>query len=558
MTGTEKPTLAHLLIKNACGAGGEREVILYQHGDGTRHGVTGVDMLERAQRAAAVLRAQGVTPGERVLLMLNAQADFVDAFFGAIWADAVPVPLFPPTFSRCLEDFIANFQKISRNSGARALVVSKELIGVAQGFAGRLGTELNVLSPTSWNGETEKLEEWPIRGSDDIAFLQYTSGSTGTPKGVALSHANVLANVRAIGRAVNLNDRDVGVSWLPLYHDMGLIGVLCTLYWGGKVVSLSPLAFAKNPISWLRAISEHGGTLSPAPNFAFRRCLRVSEADIKGLDLSTWRVAFNGAEPVKSDTLQNFAARFARCGFRASALYPVYGLAEHTLAVSFPALGQGPHIDTVNRDPLAMSGIAESVLTDHPDAVSFVSVGAPLEGVTVEIRDRRGVVLPEGHVGEVLVKSASVMTGYFRNAGATAKVLLDGWLNTGDLGYFKNGMLYITGRAKDLIIHCGRNYYPQDLESAADQVTGVRPGRVVAFSVPSENDDAQVVVLAETEMSEKTQLSELSQRVSAAVAARVGIRPHRVVLHGRGALPITSSGKVRRTVARSRFIEGKL
>jgi acyl-CoA synthetase (AMP-forming)/AMP-acid ligase II len=558
MTTRDHTSLAHILSKPTAGADDSRPVIVYQQGGVTRDAVSSADLLERAQRCAAALRGNGVARGDRVLLLFTAQADFIDAFFGAIWADAVPVPLFPPVFSRRSEDFIANFARITANSGAGIMVASAEIASVAQRFAGLLEGELRVLTPSTWSNSAERLDEEPTHGPQDLAFLQYTSGSTGTPKGVALSHANVLANVRAIGRAVDLNRTDIGVSWLPLYHDMGLIGVLATLYWGGQVISLSPLDFAKDPATWLRAISEHRGTLSPAPNFAFRRCLRLSDDEIAGLDLSTWRVAFNGAEPVDPDTLHEFTRRFERHGFRSSALYPVYGLAEHTLAVSFPALGQGPHIDTVDRGRLAAAGIAAPVPADHPDAVGFVSVGTPLEGVSIEIRDERGSLLPEEHVGEVTLKSASVMRAYFGNAPATAEVLCDGWLKTGDLGYLRDGMLYITGRSKDLIIRAGRNYYPEDIEGAATSVEGVRAGRAAAFSMPNGSAEEHLVVLVETEVSAAPQRDELAQCISSAVAARVGFRPDQVALYERGTLPITSSGKVRRRVARARFLNGGL
>ena len=555
MTGPDLTTLPDILLQRATD---DSDAIVYQRADATQEKIGGSELLERAQRAAAALRANGVAPGDRVLLMLTAQADFVDAFCGAIWADAVPVPLFPPIFSQRPEDFIANFGMIAADSGAQVLVASDDLTGMVDSFANRPVGGFRILPRSSWNGSGERLEEAPTRGSTDLALLQYTSGSTGMPKGVALSHENVLANMHAIGRAVELNEDDISVSWLPLYHDMGLIGLLTSLCRGGRMVVLSPLDFAKDPVSWLRAISDHEGTLSPAPNFAYRRCLGLTDEDIAGLDLSTWRVAFNGAEPVDPDTVLKFATRFAPHGFRSSALYPVYGLAEHTLAVSFPALGQEPHVDTVDRNILATSEIAESVPTDHADAVSFVSVGTPLQGVSVEIRDKQGALLPDGHVGEVSVKSASVMTGYFENAAATADVLSDGWLKTGDLGYFKDGMLYITGRIKDVVIRAGRNYYPEDIESAAIGVNGVRAGRAAAFSISADTGEEHVVVLAESEVSEEKQRAELIRHIATAVAARVGFRPERVELYAQGTLPITSSGKVRRRVARARFLNGDL
>jgi len=547
-------TLADILLECAADERNTSDVLTFRRGNSEHERVSGFELLKRTQWAAAALRASGVKAGDRVLLMLTSQSDFVDGFLGAIWADAVPVPLFPPIFSRRPEDFIANFGQIATNSGAKVLLASDETINMLGDFVQQFGPDFRILSRSSWDSSSERLEQAPTRRLGDLALLQYTSGSTGTPKGVALSHENALANMHAIGKAVALNKDDRGVSWLPLYHDMGLIGVLATLYWGGRVALLSPLDFAKDPATWLRAISDYKGTLSPAPNFAYRRCLRLADNELVGLDLSSWRVAFNGSEPVDADTMRTFTKRFEPYGFRSSALYPVYGLAEHTLAVSFPTLGQGPHIDSVHRETLSTTGTAVSVCEQHPDAQHFVSVGVPLEGVLVEIRDEQRKVQHEGHVGEIWVKSASVMTGYFENAAATADALFNGWLRTGDLGYFRDGMMYITGRIKDVIIRAGRNYYPDDIETAAIDVPGVRAGRAAAFTVPAGASKEEVVVLAESELVEDKQRIKLKHAIASAVAARVGFRPERVKLIARGSLPVTSSGKVRRRVARHRFI----
>jgi acyl-CoA synthetase (AMP-forming)/AMP-acid ligase II len=276
--------------------------------------------------------------------------------------------------------------------------------------------------------------------------------------------------------------------------------------------------------------------------------------DVLDLDLSSWRVAFNGAEPVDGRTLRQFAARFAVAGFRTQTLYPVYGLAEHTLAVSFPPLGHQPIFDSVDRDVLAATSVVRSVSAEDPAAVTFVCVGRPLGGVLVEIRtgDARE---PDGHVGEIVVKSGSVMTGYFENASATADAIADGWLKTGDLGYMRDGFLYVTGRKKDLIIRAGCNYYPQDIEGAASDVPGVKPGRVVSFSMDVDGEE-QVVVLLEVSAAEAD--VEISNSVASAVAARVGFRPERVVVCDASTLPMTSSGKVQRTMAKERFLSGAL
>lgn len=558
MTVAIAKSLSDIIRMRAEQSVGDTDMITYRQGGSILERVSSMDLLERAQRAAYALRENGVEPGDRVLLMLAGQSDFVDAFFGAAWAGAIPVPLFPPILSVRPADFIANFSAIAKTSGARVLVASDEVIRLTRRFAKRMGRGFRIVPRSSWDDAGERLEQEPSRSGTDLALLQYTSGSTGTPKGVALTHDNILANAMAIGEAVSLGKEDVGVSWLPLYHDMGLIGVLATLYRGGQAVLLGPQEFARDPGSWLRAISAHGGTLSPAPNFAYRRCLQLPDDSLHDIDLSTWRVAFNGSEPVDADTVHRFIERFAARGFRASAFYPVYGLAEHTLAVSFPAPDQGVLIDTVDRNQLASSGTAVQATGENPDTVDFVSVGTPLAGVTVEIRDEQGTPVPNGHVGEICVKSASVMSGYFGDEAATADVLTDGWLRTGDLGYFRKGMLFVTGRKKDLIIRAGRNYHPEDIEHATATVHGVRAGRAAAFAVPAESGEEHVVVLAESFLSNPEERDSQVREIASAVVNRVGFRPETIELCKRGMLPVTSSGKVRRQVARAQFLNRDL
>lgn len=532
--------------------------MIFRHHGVKPEAVGGDELLVRAQRAAAAMRANGVQPGDRVLLMLTAQSDFIEAFFGAIWADAIPVPLFPPIFARKPEDFIASFGGIAVNSGAGCLVASENDVELLSVFTNRLGKGIRILPRSAWSATSERLTDEPRRCADDLALLQYTSGSTGAPKGVALSHTNVLANVQAIGQAIDFSAQDVGVSWLPLYHDMGLIGMLTTQYWGSSMVVMSPLDFARDSSSWLRAISEHQGTLSPAPNFAYRRATQLSDEQLGDIDLSHWRLALCGAEQVDPGTVRDFTRRFAPHGFRSNAFYPVYGLAEHTLAVSFPPLGAEPVVDNIDRDRLATSGVATSIDEEHDSALSVVSVGAPLEGVTVEVRDTHGNPLSDGHVGELVVKSDCVMTGYFEDPAATARVLSGGWLRTGDLGYFRDGMLYITGRIKDMIIRNGRKYYPHDVEHAITDVHGIRAGRVTAFSLLADAGKERLVVLAETSGTANGTNTELARSIGTAVARRIGFRPDEVALCPKGALPVTSSGKVRRRLAKDRFCKGEL
>lgn len=547
-------TLAELLLARADDVDGDRAAITFLRNGAVRATVTGRELLERAQLVATVLVEHGVRPGDRVLLLLTSQQQVVEAFFGAVWCGALPVPLAPPMVAADVEVLAARLSGIVARAEPRLALVSRELAGPARALAAALGgggaDALPVLEPSDWQGSGARLETPARRSADDLCFLQFTSGSTGTPRGVALSHKNVLHNVGAICMATRFGRDDVGVSWLPLYHDMGLIGgLLATLRAGAHLISLSPVEFAKRPVSWLHAISAYRGTLSPAPHFAYRRCLELPDAELDGLDLSSWRIAFDGAEPIDQATLERFAHRFGAYGLPKAALFPVYGLAEHTLAVTFPRLGSMPSQECIDGDILARQGRAVVVAEGAARTLVIVGVGAPLPGVEVEIR-RDGVPVADGEVGDIHVRSDSVMQQYYGDAAATAEALAGGWLATGDLGYLRNGELFVTGRKKELIIIAGRNYAPSDLEAAAAEVEGVRVGRVAAFAV-SGDDGEGAVVIAECEDAAPTSLVD---SIAANIAARVGVRPRDVRVVPRGSLPVTSSGKVQRGTTRDRYL----
>ena len=397
---------------------------------------------------------------------------------------------------------------------------------------------------------------------EDIAFLQYTSGSTGSPKGVVLTHANLLANIRSIISGVNVQAEDVAVSWLPLYHDMGLIGAwFVPLYTGIPLVAMSPLAFLSRPERWLRAIAKHRATISPAPNFAYELCVRkIPDKDLVGLDLSSWRAATNGAEPVRGETLERFAKRFAAYGFRAEALTPVYGLAEGTLAVSVPKLGAGYKVDRIERaafeslrKAVPVAGVAESGA-----ALEFVNAGRPLPSVEVRIVDADGCDLGERSEGRLWFRGPAATSGYYKNPEATAALMRDGnWLDSGDYAYWADGELYITGRAKDIIIKGGRNLYPHELEQIAGRVDGVRTGCVVAFGAPDEHSGTERLVVV-AEVRDMASASRIEGEITKAVDEAIGMPPDVVKLLAPGSIPKTSSGKLRRNDTRQLFLDGKL
>jgi len=391
---------------------------------------------------------------------------------------------------------------------------------------------------------------------DDVAFVQFTSGSVSSPKGVAITHANLAANIDAINGPAGLatTDTDVAVSWLPLNHDMGLVGMaLGALYVARPCVLMRPHLFVRRPVEWLRAIAKYRGTVSFAPNFAFDLCVRRVK-DLDGLDLSSWRVAGCGAEPIHAPTLLAFAEKFAPAGFRETALLPSYGLAEHVLAATFSPLQRPLQIDRVSRDDLLERRIAAPT-RDGDASIALVSCGRPFPDHELQIVDEGGHALPERRVGEIVLRGPSVMRGYYNAEALTAETLRDGRLWTGDLGYLSDGELFVCGRAKDIIIVNGRKYHPQDLEWIVDEVSGVRRGRVVAFAVSEPGVPDRVVVVVEP--SGTVAADALRSAIRQQIADAFGVYVDDVVHVAGGTIGRTTSGKVQRAATKARYERGE-
>jgi acyl-CoA synthetase (AMP-forming)/AMP-acid ligase II len=480
--------------------------------------------------------------------------DFVRAFFGISVAGLVPVPLFPPAQAGDISTFTRQSQHILHASHAAAIVTSTEVAPLV---------DVSALTPPPQVLLIDALAEGPALASpvqvpsSAPALLQFTSGSTAAPKGVILTQGNIDANVRAISGAHGLgaSESDVGVSWLPLYHDMGLIGMLLAgIQARVELVLMSPVLFLKRPTVWLDTISTYRGTISFAPNFAYDLCLkRVKPSQVEALDLSSWRIAGCGAEPIRAETLRAFARHFAAAGFKASAFVPSYGLAEHSLAVSFSQ--SGLKVDQVDAVRLGRDSRAVPAVNGSP-VVRLVGCGRPFPDHEVRIVDDEGQTLPERRVGQILAKGPSVMKGYLDNPEATAAALKDGWLHTGDLGYIADGELFVCGRTKDLIIRQGRKYHPPDLESAIADVEGVRPSGVVVFGVTSLSQADQVIAVLEARASATP--SDMVDHVRRRVRETAGLELDQIVLAPPGTIPRTTSGKVRRAETRARFEAGTL
>ena len=512
----------------------------------------------RAREIAAGLLARGVEPGATVALMLPTGADYLASFFGVLLAGAVPVPIYPPARPSQLADHLRRHAAILANARTVAMITVAEAKPVARLLRASVATLRDVVTVDDLAGAAGALPVPEGRG-DVLAFLQYTSGSTGTPKGVELTHANLLANIRVMGRATGATPDDVFVSWLPLYHDMGLIGAwLGSLYHAIPLVLMSPLQFLARPARWLRVLSDHGGTISAGPNFAYELCVRkLPDSSLRGLDLSRWRWAFNGAEPVSATTLRDFAARFAACGFRAEALAPVYGLAECALGLTFPPAARGIRVDRIDRARFARSGEAAPAAADDPHPLEVVGCGRTLPGYQLRILDDDGRELPDRVAGRLQFQGPSATRGYHRNAEATAALCDGDWRETGDLAYVAEGELHVTGRVKDLIIRGGRNIYPQEVEEAVGAVAGVRTGCVAVFGVSDRASGTErLVILAETRTAEPGARAALEQSVQEAVVDCLGGPAEEVLLVPAHAVLKTSSGKIRRSAMRELYLRG--
>ena len=556
---TSASTLVETLDWHATSHPERTHIVLYEEADRERE-ISYGDLRDAALRVAAGLRDLGVAEGESVGIMLPTSAAFFEAFFGVLYADGVPVPIYPPFRPSQLEDHLRRQAAILDNAQARLLIAPEE----ARAIGGILSSRVESLRCVETvEGLRRDRVAVPVKrpAPEQTALIQYTSGSTGDPKGVVLSHANLLANIRCMGRVMQAGPSDVFVSWLPLYHDMGLIGAwLGSLYHAAPVVILSPLRFLSRPESWLWAIHRHGATLSASPNFGYELCLRkIADEDIEGLDLSSWRMALNGAEPVSPSTLRRFAERFRAYGFAPEAMAPVYGLAESSVGLAFPPPGRGPVIDRVDRKALTTHGEARVAPPDAAGAVEFVACGRPLPGHQLRVVDDAGRELSDRREGRLQFQGPSCTRGYFRSPEKT-RALFDGpWLESGDLAYVSRGEVYLTGRTKDIIIRAGRNVHPHEIEEAVGNLPGVRKGCVAVFpSLDPRSQVERLIVLAETRETDPVELSRLRKRIEEDTTALVEMPPDDVVLAPPHSVLKTSSGKVRRAACRARYEQGEI
>ncbi len=519
-----------------------------------------VDVEAHTARRAASLQSFGLAKGDRVGLIVIEPEDFVLTFLACLRVGVVPVPLYPPLSFGNLDAYADRTAKVLDSSSSKLLIASSKLQNVLWGLVDKVPS-LQKLLPVEKLREAEGTPSYPTIDPEDLAFLQYTSGSTADPKGVMVTHASLVANAHGIiheGLRLDPTKGDKGVSWLPLYHDMGLIGfVIAPICHGIPVVFIPTLRFIKRPSVWLDTVHRHRGTASFAPNFAYALATRrVKDSDLENWDLSCLRVLGCGAEPIQAETMRAFTSKFSEhCNLPVNAIMPAYGMAEATLAITLKPAPEPMVTHTIDAEHFSETG---EVIAPTLGKASHehVACGVPFAGHEVAVMDADGNVLGELREGELCHRGPSVTPGYFQNPEATAASYKDGWLHTGDLGFIKDGQVYVTGRIKDLIIVNGRNVHPQAVEWASAEVEGIRRGNVVAFSVPGATGE-ELVVVCETKL-EPEEYGRLDEEVRRAIHRELSLSAAAVIFLRPGSLPKTSSGKLQRRKTREEYLRGSL
>ncbi len=519
------------------------------------------ELREQSQALARRLIGLGISRGSRVAMVADTQPDFMRLFFACQYSGLIPVPLPASIHLGGRDAYVSQLERLLAICQAEIAMAPDDFLPYLKDATAGLNLRFSG-SPKEFDDLPESDEPLRPPEPNDVAYLQYTSGSTRFPRGVMITQKAVLSNLFAILKyGIQIRPGDRAVSWLPYFHDMGLVGlVLAPMAAQMTVDYLNTRDFAMRPRLWLTLMSQNRGTLSFSPTFGYELAARrVREKEVANFDLSAWRIAGVGAEPIRTESLERFADLLAPSGFDRRSFVPCYGMAECALAVSFSPLGQGLDVDQVDRDALAEE---QKALPLHPNrgngtasVNTFTNCGAPLPGFDVEIRDDQGQVLPERDCGTLFVRGPSVMSGYFGDLKATREVLSpDGWLNTGDLAYRVGNSIVITGREKDLIIINGRNVWPQDLEFLAEKQPEVRTGDASAFSVPGSNGEEQAVMMVQCRESDESKRTDLQGRLHSQIRQEFGI-DCLIELVPRNTLPRTTSGKLSRSGARKEYLK---
>jgi acyl carrier protein len=539
----------------------KRPHIYLQDEQGKEDIITYGQLFDCARQIAHGLVHRGIKSGETVAIMLPTSRGFFYSFFGVLFAGAIPVPIYPPFRPDRIEEYIKREAKILQNAEIRLLITFSSAEMLSYLLKSFIPSLHSVITPEALMTSKGTLREIVVTAEHPV-LIQYTSGSTGDPKGVLLLQKNLMANIRTISKAITISPSDAIVSWLPLYHDMGLMSWLGSLYYGLPLTIMSPLTFLRRPERWLWAIHYHRATISAGPNFAYELCVKkITNEMIEGLDLSHWRLAMNGAETVNPQTLFRFIKKFKAYGFRETTFFPVYGLAENTVALTFPQTAPHLRIEKISRSLFETAQIATIKNRNFiaTDVLEMVGCGSAIPDHEIRIVNNNNDLLPERHIGNLQFRGPSAMLGYYHNPIATKAIYHDGWWDTGDLGYLTNGELFVTGRKKDLIIKAGRNISPEAIENIVNQILGVRKGCVIAFGVRNEKlGTEKLVVVAETHAQNKSELLKIQTEINEQMSIHIGMPPDEIKLVSTHSIPKTSSGKLQRSTCKEAYLTNHL
>lgn len=537
----------------------QRTTLIFLGEDGGEETLSALQFHRSALDYAQALQGIGIGSEDLVVLVLKHSQVLLSAFWGALYLGAIP-SIFPFLTEKLdPELYMQRVKTLVRHEGAKAVITFSDFKDELTALLA--GADFRVLSADEvpqGDNDRHAAAFWQDADGEKIAFLQHSSGTTGLQKGVALSHRAVLNQVESYSKAIRLSDEDIVVSWLPLYHDMGLIaGFVMPIVTGTPLVLMSPFHWIRDPKILLQAIDKYKGTLCWLPNFAYNHLARaVRPSYLEGIDLSSWRAAINCSEPAYAHSHRVFLEKFAPYGFKESALTVCYAMAENTFAVSQSPIGQAAGLDWVQIAPLQLERKALPAEPESDGAMSVVSCGPPIEGTEVAVVDVDGAFLPERHEGEVVIKSNCMLTEYYKRPEFTAEAIVDGWYHTGDMGYIADGEVYISGRKKDMIIVGGKNIYPQDLEAIANHVPGIYPGRAVAFGLFDERLGSEVVVMVAEMLpeGERPEQAEIERHLRRQIVEQTEVTLSDLrLVEGRWLIK-TSSGKIARNDNRQKYL----
>lgn len=565
-------SLVDLLIEHTEKDSSKVAFTFLEDGEDKEVNLTYEELNSTNKRIAAYLQSQNLI-GKRILIMYPFGLEYIKVFLGCLYAGCIPVPVYPPSLSRNL----LRLKSIMKDAETSIILTNSNLLSkIDRRFSDEvIDMDIQWICIDNVHLPESNLWRRPQITGDSIAFLQYTSGSTGNPKGVKISHNNILYNELIMKNTCNHGEDTIMLGWLPLYHDMGLIGnVLHSLYLGATCILLSPMAFLQKPIRWLQAMSKYNANVSGGPNFAYDLCVKkVTEQEKKNLDLSNWNVAFNGSEPIHYKTMKEFSDYFRECGFNSKSFYPCYGMAEATLFISGNTKLQGPKFKSFDIESLKENKVREvSELSENSKLLVGCGEPRPQNSVLIVNPDSKNICSLD-EIGEIWVKSSSVSPGYFGKKeetdytfnGTLSNSGKSGYLRTGDLGFLNNNQLFVTGRLKDIIIIKGKNYYPQDLELITEEAhVAIRSGFSAAFTIEVGTEE-KLIIVAEVERSyrvreknaneQKIKLREVSSLVRQKVMEEHQIQPYQICLIKTGKIPKTSSGKIQRKACKQAFLE---